>query len=257
VDAPLNTIIQVEGLSASLGGQPVLSDVSFTARKGDITVIIGGSGSGKTTLMKHLLGLYPLTTGYIRVLGRDLKEMDEKDWHGLYLQTGVLYQHGALLNSLTVGENVRLPLEQHSRLPEEVIERVARLKLQLVGLSHAFHLYPAELSGGMLKRAALARAIVMDPPLLLCDEPGAGLDPQTLEALDRLLRNLCVMLGISIVLVTHEVASIRRLADRLIFLDGGRVRFEGRLPEALESPIPALQAFFHAGGVGQPPTGSG
>lgn len=246
------TVVKTHELSASLGGRTILEEISIEAKRGEITVIIGGSGCGKTTLLKHLIGLYAVRQGRIEVLGRDLHNIDERDWSELYQQIGVMYQNGALLNSMTVGDNVCLPLEQHTRLPMPLRRRVAHMKLQLVGLGNVMENYPSELSGGMIKRAALARAIVMDPPLLLCDEPGAGLDPQSLQALDRLLLNLRDTLGISIILVTHELASIRRLADRLVFLDAGRVLFQGSLTEADRSDQPALRAFFEADSVVEP-----
>ncbi|MGM0573502.1 MAG: ABC transporter ATP-binding protein, partial [Bacteroidota bacterium] len=222
----------------------VLSDVSFSARRGEVTVILGGSGSGKTTLLRHLLSLLPIEQGYINVLGRELARLDEQEQIDLYLQLGVFYQSGALLNSLNVAENVALPLVQHTSLPPDLINDIVHMKLGLVNLSYAFYLYPSQLSGGMLKRAALARAIAMDPPLLFCDEPGAGLDPVSLEALDRLILNLKNKLGMSIILVTHEVSSILRVADRVVFLDEGVVAFQGTIKEAIHSEIPSVKSFF-------------
>lgn len=237
-------VIEVRDLHASFDGLDILSGVSFTALKGEVTVILGGSGSGKTTLLKHLLSLYPVEEGSIRVLGRDLKSLREVEQVELYLQMGVFYQTGALLNSLTVAENVALPLEQHTNLPAAMIRDLVRMKLGLVNLEHALHMYPSQLSGGMLKRAALARAIALDPPILFCDEPGAGLDPISLESLDNLILNLKDQLGISIIMVTHEVSSIMRVASKIVYLDRGRVVFEGPLEKALESDIRSVHDFF-------------
>ncbi|MBW6478891.1 MAG: ATP-binding cassette domain-containing protein [Bacteroidales bacterium] len=237
-------VIEVIGLGASFDDTVVLSDVTFSACKGDITVVLGASGSGKSTVLNHLLGLIPVEKGYVSVLGKDISNITEAEQLNLYLQMGVFYQSGALLNSMTVGENVALPLKQHSNLPDSLIEEIVYMKLGLVHLQHAFHLYPSQLSGGMLKRAALARAIVMDPPLLFCDEPGAGLDPVSLASLDELIVNLQKQLGISVVLVTHEVTSIMRIADRIVFLDNGIVVFEGSLKNALESDIDSVKQFF-------------
>ena len=237
-------IIEVQQLSASLGGKSVLSEVSFEAFEQEITVILGGSGSGKTTVLKHLIGLYPIQQGGVRVLDTRLELADEKEKFDLFMKMGVFYQNGALLNSLTVAENVALPLEQHTDFPADMIEDLVHTKLELVDMEQAYYKYPAQLSGGMRKRAALARAIAMDPPLLFCDEPGAGLDPVLLAALDELILNLQEQLGVSIVLVTHEVASIHRLADRLVFLEDGRVLFEGGLSEARSAQIQAVDAFF-------------
>lgn len=237
-------VIEVKNLFASFDDNVVLSDVSFSASKGQVTVILGGSGSGKTTVLKHLLGIYPVEKGYVSILDKDIANINETEQVDLYLQMGVFFQNGALLNSLTVAENVALPLEQHTRLPKELIREIVRMKLGLVNLEHAYHLYPSQLSGGMLKRAALARAIAMDPPLLFCDEPGAGLDPVSLQSLDRLILELKNQLGMSVIMVTHEVLSILRIADKIVFLDKGVVVFEGNVKEALASEHKALVDFF-------------
>ncbi len=240
-------IIEVTDLYAEYGSRKVLSGVSFSAYSGQVTVIIGGSGSGKTTILKHLIGLYGVKRGYVSVLGKNMAELEEDTQRALYRQIGVFYQNGALLNSMTVAENIALPLEQHTKLSPEMIERIVRLKLSLVDLESAYTLFPSQLSGGMLKRAAIARAMVMDPPLLFCDEPGAGLDPITLASLDQLILNLKEQLGISVILVTHEVASILRIADRIVFLENGRVTFEGPVEEALTSGNAALKDFLKRG----------
>ncbi|MGK7394322.1 MAG: ABC transporter ATP-binding protein [Candidatus Cyclobacteriaceae bacterium M3_2C_046] len=242
-------IIEVKHLKASFEDRQVLTDVSFTIYKNQVTVLLGSSGSGKTTILKHLIGLYPIQEGELRVLGKNMGQLEEEQQENLYHKIGVFFQNGALLNSMTVAENVALPIEQHSDLSGELLDQLVKLKLRLVNLTQAYHLYPSQLSGGMLKRAALARAIAMDPPLLFCDEPGAGLDPISLADLDRLIKNLKEQLGITIVLVTHEVSSILRLADRIIFLDKGKVLFEGTLSEALSSEIALIDNFFHKGEI--------
>jgi phospholipid/cholesterol/gamma-HCH transport system ATP-binding protein len=242
-----NEIINVKNLAATFGKNNVLKDVSFTAYENEITVILGTSGSGKTTVLKHLIGLYPVQHGEITILDKRIDGIDEDEFALFKLNLGVLFQKGALLNSLTVGENIAVALEQHSKLPEDVVEDLVRVKLKLVGLAHTFDYMPEQLSGGMLKRAALARAISMDPRLLFCDEPSAGLDPVTLADLDSLFLKLKKQLGISIVLVTHEVASIKRLADRIVYLDKGKVIFQGTIDEAFESKIPPIIKFFNKG----------
>ena len=239
-----NPIIWVENLDSILNGKKILSKVSFQAMEGEITAIIGISGSGKTTLLKHLLGIYPSRSNSVKVLGINPSELQENREKEFYGQIGVLYQEGALLNSMTVGENIGLPLEQHSSLGPEIIEYMVRGKLRLVNLEHAYHKYPSELSGGMLKRAAIARAIVMDPPLLFCDEPGAGLDPVSLARLDNLILELKRLLGMTVIMVTHEVNSVMRMADRIVFLEEGRSIYQGTLENALASDETAMQEYF-------------
>lgn len=238
-------IIEVENLSARFGNRLILEEVSFSIFPNQITIILGRSGCGKTTVLKYLVGLYPLQHGKITIMDIDVGALDETEQTRLSLKMGVLFQNGALLNSLTIAENVAIALEQHTNLSQEMIDKLVRLKLELVELGQALSLHPAEISGGMRKRAALARAIAMDPPLLFCDEPSAGLDPVTLLALDNLILKLKNQLGMTIVLVTHEPASIFRLADRIIFLDEGRVLFEGELQAALNAGIPEIDNFFH------------
>ena len=243
----LKKIIEVNNLSASFGDKKILSDISFNAYEKEITVILGGSGAGKSVLLRHLLGLYQGESGSIHILDKNIAELEEEELQQLYLQMGVFYQNGGLLNSLSVAENIALPLEQHTQLPDELITRIVRSKLQLVHLSDAFDQYPSRLSGGMLKRAALARAIVMDPPLLFCDEPGAGLDPLSLASLDELILNLREQIGMSIVIITHEVSSILRIADRIVFLDQGRIVFQGTKKEALKTRTKQVHTFFEKG----------
>ncbi len=240
----MEKVIHVEGLYAKYDDTEILHNVSFSAFKGEITVIIGGSGSGKTTILRHLLGLIPIEKGYVSLLGKDISGLPEKEMKDMYHQMGVFYQNGALMTSLTVGENIAMPLIHQSNLPKPLIEDIVRMKLGLLNLEKAYDLYPSQLSGGMLKRVALARAIAMDPPLIFCDEPGAGLDPVSLKSLDNLILNLRDQLGISIILVTHEISSILRVADRVVFLNQGRVIFEGRRKEALTSEIQELKDFF-------------
>lgn len=243
-------IIEVNHLKVSFEERKVLRDVSFSVNKGEVTVILGGSGSGKSTILKHLLGLYPVDSEVVSVFGNDLADIDENDLQ-FYKKLGVFYQNGALLNSLTVGENVALPLEQHTNLPAEIVEEMTRTKLSLVNLEDAYYLYPSQLSGGMLKRAALARAIIMDPPLLFCDEPGAGLDPVSLSGLDDLILKLRQQLGMTVLMVTHEVSSILRIADKVLFVDNGIIAFEGPLSEARKSKLKALKDFFTVGTGGK------
>lgn len=237
-------VIVTEHISAGYNAKMVLKDVSIEIYEHEVTVILGVSGCGKTTLLKNLIGLMRPTKGRISVLGQEILTLDEDEYNSLMKHVGVLFQGGALLNSIPVSQNVAIPLEQHTDLPPSIIDRIVRLKLALVGLEHAYDLLPGQLSGGMRKRAALARAIALDPALLFADEPTAGLDPVTARSLDNLLLSLRKQLGMTLVVVTHELSSIRRVADRIIFLENGEVLFNGTLADALRSDIPALRAFF-------------
>jgi phospholipid/cholesterol/gamma-HCH transport system ATP-binding protein len=209
-----------------------------------VLCILGGSGCGKTTLLKHFIGLQQPTKGRVELFGTDWREFGEDERNAARQRVGVLFQAGALLGSKTLATNVAIPLEMHTNLPEAVIERVVRLKLHQVGLEDAADRLPSELSGGMRKRASLARALALDPQLLFCDEPSAGLDPPTSAQLDDLLLSLRESLGIGIVVVTHEIASIRRIADRIAFLDAGKLVYNGTLQAALDSGVEPVIKFF-------------
>ncbi len=237
-------IISTKNLFAGYNETAILDDISIDIYENEITVILGVSGCGKTTLLKNLIGLMKPTKGMIEILGRDMIFIEEDEYNRLMRNVGVLFQGGALLNSIPISNNVAIPLEQHTNLPFHLIDQIVRLKLSLVGLEHAYDFLPSQLSGGMRKRAALARAIALDPAILFADEPSAGLDPVTASALDNLLLSLREQLGMTLVIVTHEVSSIRRVADKIIYMDKGKVLFNGGLEEALASDIPPLQKFF-------------
>ena len=237
-------IIEVNGLISVIKKNIILSEINFEVLKGEIAVIIGGSGSGKTTVLKHLLGLYPSIGGAVAVLGHNPSLLEENQRKSFYQKIGVMYQEGALIKSMTVGENIGLPLEQHTSLPPDFIEELVRLKLHMVQLDDSYDKYPTELSGGMLKRAAIARAIILDPPILFCDEPGSGLDPVTLSALDELIIQLKEQLGMTVVMVTHDVSSVMRMADRIVFLDHGVSIFQGSLKGGLATNNPIITEFF-------------
>jgi len=235
---------EVENLHSWYGRTHVLDGVTFSVRRGEIMVILGTSGCGKSTLLKNVIRLYTPGRGSIRLLGNEMTALEEEEIEPVLRRVGVMYQHGALLNSLTVGENVALPLEMHTDVSPELRREVAELKLRQVELYNVYDKYPRELSGGMQKRAAVARAIVLDPEILFCDEPSAGLDPVTAKGLDRMLLSLNEMLGMTIVVVTHELESIKRIAHRITYLHGGKALFTGTLEEAFDSNIPQIQEFF-------------
>lgn len=207
-------MIEVKNLTIGWGDAIVQRDLNFAVKRGEVFAILGGSGTGKTTLLRFLIGLELPTKGEIDVAGRGPPNLEA----GLP-PFGVMFQAGALFGSLTVGENVSLPIEEWTSLPDDAIAAIARAKLKLVGLDGAANKYPAELSGGMKKRAAIARALALDPELVFLDEPSAGLDPVMAAGLDELILTLSKTLGLTVVLVTHDLESIFRVANRIIMLD--------------------------------------
>jgi len=242
--APSGNAIEVRDLVTHYGPRLILDHVNVEVGYGEIMVIMGGSGSGKSTLLRHLLGLNMPTSGTISLLGRDLRACSADERYRLRQNMGVSFQGGALLSSLTVGENVALPLREHTDLDEATIQIMVRLKLEVVNLGGFEHLYPAQLSGGMVKRAALARAIAMDPKLLFFDEPSAGLDPVVSSELDDLILKLRESLRMTIVVVTHELESAFKIADRITVLDHGRILIEGDTGTVRNSSIERVQDLF-------------
>ena len=233
--------IEVRNLQTYYGHRHILKNVSLDVRAGEIFVIMGGSGSGKTTLLNHLLGLLRPSAGSIRVLGQDINAIDPVAKQELRTKMGVAFQSGALFSSMSVGDNIALPLREHTRLDDTTIGIVTRLKLEVVSLAGFEDLMPAELSGGMIKRAALARAIVMDPKLLFCDEPSAGLDPVVASSIDDLILRLRDAMGMSIVVVTHDLDSAFKIADRICVLVKGVVLALGSVDEIRASPNERIQ----------------
>jgi phospholipid/cholesterol/gamma-HCH transport system ATP-binding protein len=242
----INTnVVDVNDIIVSYGRHIVLDHVSTTVAPSEIRVILGTSGCGKTTLLKTMVGLITPISGQVRLLGKEIADMDSLESREILKRIGILFQNGALLGSLTVGENIALPLRMHSSLPDDLIGEIVRLKLAQVDLGRASDLYPQELSGGMRKRASLARALALDPPVVFCDEPSAGLDPVTSAGLDDLLLSIRNELGIAIVVVTHELSSIKAIADSVVFMHDGKVYFQGNLDEALKIKDGPLADFFN------------
>ncbi len=241
-------IIRVESVTVGYGDHVVLRDVSFDVRAGEVFVILGGSGCGKSTLLKHMIGLLQPMRGHVLIDGEDIVAATGEKRRALLRRIGVAYQRGALFGSMTVLENLRLPLEEYTDLPIEAMNLIARTKLSLVQLEGTEDLLPAELSGGMQKRAAIARAMALDPHILFLDEPSAGLDPITSAGLDELILRLQRSLGMTFVVVTHELPSIFSIADRVIMLDkqAKGIIAEGD-PQALrdQSDNPRVRQFFN------------
>lgn len=237
--------IEVENLVAGYGNRRILHDVSLRVGSGEIMIIMGGSGSGKSTLLRNLLGLDRPSSGTIRLLGRDTGRLNAAERLELQRNIGVSFQGGALLSSLTVGENVALPLREHARLADETIGVMVRVKLEVVNLGGFEHMMPAQLSGGMVKRAALARALAMDPKLLFFDEPSAGLDPVVSSELDDLILKLRDALGMTVVVVTHELESAFKIADRITVLDHGKVLISGTVDDVRNADSERVQDLLH------------
>ena len=239
-------VIEVSHVSTRFGTAVVHRDVSLTVVRGEVFAIAGGNGCGKSTLLREIIGLLTPTTGTIRLLGTDSRHLTQSNGSPLHRRFGVMFQHGALFSSMTLAENVAVPLREHTSLSAEAIRDIVALKIALVGLPpDSASKFPSELSGGMRRRAALARAIVMDPELLFLDEPTAGLDPMIAAGFDDLVLELKRLLGLTVVMVTHDLDSLWRIADRVAVLGEGQVLGLGTMDVLARSDDPVIRSYFH------------
>ena len=241
----MSNVIQVENVHKWFDARKILDGVNFEIEEGETLVIMGGSGCGKSTLLRTLIGLIQPDEGRIQILGEDMARAPEHTKNEIRKKFGMLFQGAALFNSLTVGENVALPLKEHTKLDKNIIQIIVKVKLELVGLTGFEDLKPYQISGGMKKRVALARAIALDPKIVFYDEPGAGLDPITAHVIDHLIMDLTKKLRMTSVVVTHEMKSAFRIADRMIVLHQGRVVAAGTAQEIQESDNPYVQQFIN------------
>jgi phospholipid/cholesterol/gamma-HCH transport system ATP-binding protein len=243
--ATSEVIISVRGLRNQFGRQVVHDGLDLDVRRGEVLGVVGGSGTGKSVLLRTIIGLNRPAAGSITILGRDVRGMSEREHVRLQRRWGVLFQSGALFSSLTVGDNVKLPLKEHTRLPRPLIREIAALKIPLVGLAtEAADKYPAQLSGGMRKRAGLARALALDPEILFLDEPTSGLDPIGAAGFDQLIHSLREGLGLTVFMVTHDLDSLSAICDRIAVLVDKRI-IVGTMDELLKSNHPWIHEYFH------------
>lgn len=242
--AESENIIEVRDLVVKYGDRTVLDGINLDIRRGEVFVILGGSGCGKSTLLRNLVGLMNPYSGSILYEGKDFTKMHDEECTEVRKRIGMCFQGSALFNSITVGDNVALPLREHTKLPESTIDIMTKIKLDLVGLGGFERYMPAELSGGMKKRAGVARAMAMDPKIIFYDEPSAGLDPIVAAGLDMLIRKMQHTFNLTSVVVTHEMESVKLIADRVCMLERGRVVGIGTLDELRASDNPFVQQFF-------------
>jgi phospholipid/cholesterol/gamma-HCH transport system ATP-binding protein len=241
----VDVVIRVRGLTVGFNGNVVLNGLNLELYRGEILGFVGGSGTGKSVLMRTILGLNPKRAGLVEVYGRDLDQVSNVERTAIERSWGVLFQQGALFSSLTVKQNIQVPMREHLRLSERLMDDLARLKIELVGLSQdAADKYPAELSGGMTKRASLARALSLDPEIVFLDEPTSGLDPIGAAEFDSLIVKLRDTLGLTVFMVTHDLDSLRSVCNRIAVLGNGRVLVEGPLSTMLTFDDPWVKAYF-------------
>jgi len=250
-DSPV--IVEVSNLVRKFGDRSVIDNLSFTIHRGETLVIMGGSGCGKSTLLRHIIGVMKPTSGSVKIFGEEITTMNDRQIEDIRRRFGMLFQSGALLASLTVGENVALPLLQHTDLSDEEIQETVTGKLQMVGLNGFNNLKPSEISGGMRKRVGLARALALDPELLFSDEPTSGLDPIMTAVVDKLTLELTRAEGMTAVVVTHDMTSAFRIATRMIMLGRGKILAQGTPDEIRTHPDPEVQQFINGEADGPMP----
>ena len=238
-------MIKVENVVTAFGNRIIHDGLNFTIKKGEIYGLLGPSGCGKTTLLREMVMLQKINSGKIKILGKDVANIRRKDAQNLRRQWGVLFQFGALFSSLTLAENIALPLVEYTRLSKKMIDEIVAFKLSIVGLKQSdAYLYPSEISGGMRKKAGLARALAMDPKLLFLDEPTSGLDPISAREFDALILKLHAMLGLTVVMVTHDLTSIYDTLDRVAIIDNKKIAYEGTLDDIASVKSEFIQTFF-------------
>jgi phospholipid/cholesterol/gamma-HCH transport system ATP-binding protein len=242
---PEDPLISIRNLQTHYGSRQILKDINLDIYRGETMVILGRSGCGKSTLLRHIVGLAKPSSGQIIIKGHDIAQLSEDEMAPVLRKIGMLFQGAALFNSMSVGENVALPLREHTQLEPSTIKIMTRMKLDQVSLGGFEDFMPAQLSGGMKKRAGLARAIAMDPEILFCDEPSAGLDPVVAMGIDKLIQKLNQAFKMTIVVVTHELASVFEIADRIAMLHNGAVEAIGTPEELRTNPNPIVQQFLN------------
>jgi len=243
-------MIEIHGVKKRLGGRQVLNGVALDVRTGETVVVLGPSGTGKSVLLKHILGLMAADEGSIQVDGEEIVGRKEAELNRIRRRFGMLFQGAALFDSMTVGENVAFPLRENRNLPEAEIQKRVRERLEWVGLRDVENAKPSSLSGGMRKRAGLARAIAMDPQFMLYDEPTTGLDPITADVIDKLIRSLQQRMNVTSIIVTHDLKSAFKVGDRIAMLFDGKVVFSGTLDEVRNTPNPYLRQFMEGSSEG-------
>ena len=241
----METVVKIAGLVCRFGALTVLDGIDLEVRRGEVLVVLGGSGCGKSTLLRHMVGLQGPTAGSVELFGHDLWQVEPEERDVLLRRIGILFQSSGLFQSISLGENVAFPLRERGGVPESAIRAVVHRKLELVGLADAAERMPSQLSGGMKKRGGLARAMALDPEVIFCDEPSAGLDPNAAASLDELIRALQRRLGTTFVVVTHELASVFAIADRIVMLREGRIAAQGTVAEIRAEPDPWVQDFLN------------